>query len=78
MLEPTRINGHVIIHECQNIRVGLANPCVESVRLALPGFKQVTETSGVLPAEVLYHFPSLVGRVVIHDQYLPLVRLGQS
>lgn len=75
--EPLWINGYVVIHKCQNIRVGLPNPRVEGVRLALPGLKQVPEPSRVLPAKVRDHFPCLVGRVVVHDKYLPLVRLGE-
>jgi hypothetical protein len=71
VLQPVRLNRHVVVRECQNVTLSLPNPGIASMGQALLWLKHVTEATGVPAAEILYNLPRLVGRVVIHYDYFP-------
>ncbi len=72
ILQPRRLDGHVIIHESQDIAPSLSNPRVEGIRFAWLWFKQIAEATWVAAGELLHYLSGLIVRVIIHHQNLPV------
>src|SRR2546427_13191714 len=67
ILQPCRLDRHVVIRETQDVAPSLPNPSVEGMRFAWLSFKHVTEVAGVSAAKtLLHHLASLIARVVVH------------
>ena len=75
MLQPCGRNSSVVIHECEDIARSLSDSRVAGVGMALLRLKQVTEATRVLADEVRDNLTSLIARVVINYNALPLRRL---
>src|SRR6266852_431315 len=65
------------MHKGQDFAPRLPNPGVESIRFALPWFKQVAEATGVPTAELLHHLARLIARIVVHHHNFPLHRVRE-
>ena len=60
ILQPRRLDGYVVVRESRHFTEHFADPCIESVGLALLRLKQIAETARVPATKVLGCLPGLV------------------
>ena len=69
--EPSRLDGHVVVHKSQNLAARLANGSIARIGKPLLRFEDVPYAARMTSRKLVYHIARTISRVVVNNEKLP-------